>query len=72
MKYYDRRDSHECGLTSIFGEEATRVEALDGIDLRVNRGEFVAIMGLSGSGKSTFLHLLDGMDGRRRSGRREL
>jgi len=28
-----------CGLTRIFGEEATRVEALNGIDLRISRGE---------------------------------
>lgn len=35
---------------------------LDGIDLEINRGEMVAIVGASGVGKSTFLHILGGLD----------
>jgi putative ABC transport system ATP-binding protein len=38
------------------------VEALRGVSLAVAKGEFVAIMGTSGSGKSTMLHLLGGLD----------
>lgn len=46
--------------TYIIGEKT--YNALDGIDLEINKGEFVVILGPSGAGKSTLLNLLGGMD----------
>lgn len=46
------------GLTRRFGERVV----LDNIDLDIGRGEFVAMLGRSGSGKSTFLRALAGLD----------
>lgn len=49
-------------LVKTYGEGDNIVNAVDNISLSVNKGEFVAIVGASGSGKSTILHLLGGVD----------
>ncbi|MBO7405278.1 MAG: ATP-binding cassette domain-containing protein, partial [Clostridia bacterium] len=49
-------------LTKIYGTDENRLRALDGVDLKIARGEFAAIVGPSGCGKSTLLHMLGGID----------
>lgn len=45
-----------------YGKNETKFDALKGVDLKVEKGESVAIIGKSGSGKSTFMHILALLD----------
>src|SRR3954452_24407248 len=49
-------------LTKTYGAGGTEVRALQGVDLDVPRGQLLAIMGPSRSGKSTLLHILGALD----------
>ncbi len=48
-------------LVKVFGEGETRVEAVRGLELALERGEIALVMGPSGSGKTTFLSMLGGL-----------
>lgn len=49
-------------LRKVYGQGETKVIALDDVNLEVEKGEFTAIVGTSGSGKSTMLHIIGGLD----------
>lgn len=51
-----------CGLRKVFNTGGAGLEVLKGVDLVVRAGELVAVMGESGVGKSTLLHLLGTLD----------
>ena len=50
------------GLRKIFTSGSQQIAPLDGIDFSVEQGEMISVMGASGAGKSTFLHILGGLD----------
>ena len=49
-------------VSKVYGEERTTIKALDQVDLIIDKGKIVTIMGPSGSGKSTLLNILGAMD----------
>jgi putative ABC transport system ATP-binding protein len=50
------------GLGKSYVRGGERVQVLEGLNLDVDEGEFIAFMGPSGSGKTTLLNLLGGLD----------
>ncbi|MCP2280840.1 D-methionine transport system ATP-binding protein [Nocardia amikacinitolerans] len=50
------------GVTKVFGSGADRHVALDGIDLRIERGEIFGVIGYSGAGKSTLVRLINALE----------
>ena len=49
-------------VSKVYGGGAAKVVALNDVSLRVNGGDFIAVMGPSGSGKSTLLNIIGGLD----------
>jgi putative ABC transport system ATP-binding protein len=50
------------GITKVYRMGEVEVHALRGVDLDLQRSEFVVLLGPSGSGKSTLLNILGGLD----------
>lgn len=51
-----------CNLKKYYGSGERIVRALDGVNLTVAQGEFIAIVGASGCGKTTLLNMIGGLD----------
>ena len=49
-------------LTKYYGKNDYLITAVDNVSFKVNEGDFIAVVGSSGQGKSTLLHLISGLD----------
>jgi len=59
--HYDYMDNLVFELSNVYFSYPGKFPALCGINLRINRGQKISIIGANGSGKSTFLQILDGL-----------
>jgi ABC-2 type transport system ATP-binding protein len=60
-RVYQKKEGLRASLAGLFRREYRTVEAVRGIDLQVEQGEFVAFLGPNGAGKTTTLKLLSGV-----------
>ena len=60
-RVYQKKEGLKASLSGLFNREYREVNAVRGIDLTVDRGEFVAFLGPNGAGKTTTLKLLSGV-----------
>ena len=60
-RVYQKKEGLSASILGLFRRHYRQIEAVRGIDLRVDQGEFVAFLGPNGAGKTTTLKLLSGV-----------
>ena len=60
-RVYQKKEGLRASLSGLFHREYKEVNAVNGVDLKVDEGEFVAFLGPNGAGKTTTLKLLSGV-----------